>query len=370
MRLAYAGYSLDVIDGSGSTRRGAMRLHRLWAAAVATVGALFLAVAAQASVPAPVRSSSANEMLPAAGFDAATGTEFLTWSRSRPGARSSYDAYFQQDGGPVVKLNGRGVAWSGDVDVAQHLAVYQQARGGDSKIMFYDWTTGRREPAPEAVNTPAWEFHPRLQGDYLLFGRETWQTRPHVYSLMLFDLAKNEITPLDRIRHGYLYGAVIPGQVNGDWVVWEKVTDYWAEMRVIRYNLVTHAKDVVPVPPGRFDYGPSVTADGTVYFVQSLGGCGQNVRIRSFAGEEGETSSLVYAVPPGTAVNYTYAEERPDGSTHLLFNRLECNPPREDWNIYRLPVENVVPPAPAAVRTVSAPSPVAGAPWATRRLHH
>ena len=347
-----------------------MRLRPRSAAIIATAAALFLAVTAQASSPAPVRASGANEMLPAAGYDGLTGTEFLTWSQSRPGARSSYDAYFQQHGGPVVKLNDRGVAWSGDVDVARHLVVYQQARGGDSKIMFYDWATGRREAAPELVNTAAWEFHPRLQGNYLLFGRETWQTHPHVYSLQLFNVAENTITRLDRIRHGYLYGAVIPGQVNGDWVVWEKVTDDWSVMRVIRYNLVTRAKDIVPVPPGRFDYGPSVTADGTVYFVRSLGGCGQNVRIRSLSPEEGATSALVYALPPGATANYTYAEERPDGSTHLLFNGLACDAPREDWNIFRLLVDDVAPPAPVAGRRVSAASPMATAPWATRQLHH
>jgi len=347
-----------------------MRLRPRSAATIATAAALVLAVAAQASAPTPVRSSRANEMLPAAGYDGVTGTELLTWSRSRPGASSSYDAYLQQDGAPVVKLNRRGVAWSGDVDVAQHLAVYQQARRGDSKIIFYDWATGERKVAPEPVNTPAWEFHPRFQGNYLLFGRETWQTRPHVYSLLLFNLADSTITRLDRIRHGYLYGAVIPGQVNGDWVVWERVTDDWSDMRVIRYNLVTRDKQVVPVRPGRFDYGPSVTADGTVYFVRSLGGCGQNVRIRSFTGEEGTTSALVYALPPGTAVNYTYAEARPDGSTHVLFNGLACDLPREDWNIYRLLVEDVAPPAPVAGRSVSGASPMANAPWATRQLHH
>jgi hypothetical protein len=345
-----------------------MRLHPRLAAVTATVLPLLLAVAAQASVPAPVRASSANEMLPAAGYEPATGTEVLTWSRSRPGASSSYDAYLQEHGAPVVKLNLRGVAWSGDVDVARHEAVYQQARGGDSKIIFYNWETQRREAAPAAVNTTAWEFHPRLQGDYLLFGRETWQTRPHVYSLMLFNRADGSVTTLARIKHGYNYGAVIPGQVNGDWVVWEKATDYWTDMHVVRYNLVTKAREVVPVAANHYDYGPSVTKDGTVYFVRSRSGCGWDVRIRSFTG--GEASALAYSLPDGTAVDHTYAEERPDGSTSLVFSQLVCNGQRDNWNIYRLLFEGKPPPPPASVRGATAGARAAPAPTARQGLHH
>ena len=346
-----------------------MRLHPRLAAAAATAAVLILAVAAQASTPAPVRSSSANEMLPAAGYDEGTGTEFLTWSRSRPGARSSYDAYLQQHGGPLVKLNARGVAWSGDLDVAQHLAVYQQARGGNSNIVFFDWASNTRSAAPAIVNTAAWEFHPRFQGDYLLFGRETWQTRPHVYRVLLYNRADGTVTTLDTIRHGYNYGAVIPGQVNGDWVVWEKATDYWSDMQIVRYNLVTHERLVVPVSAGRFDYGPSVAADGTVYFMRSRGGCGHNVRIRSFSGAEGETSALVYALPAGRTADNTYVEERADGSTQLVFGGLACTALRENWNIYRLLVEEGTPPPPPTARGAYAGPAVALAP-ADQGLHH
>ena len=306
-------------------------------------------------------------MLPAAGYDPIDGTEVLTWSQSRPGARSSYDAYLQQHGGPAVKLNLRGVAWSGDVDVPRHTAVYQQARGGDSKIMFYDWITQRREAAPELVNTPAWEFHPRLQSDYLLFGRETWQTRPHVYRLMLFNLADGTIRTLDSIRHGYNYGAVIPGQVNGDWVVWEKATDYWSDMHVVRYNLVTRAKEDVPAAADHYDYGPSVTRDGTVYFVRSRSSCGWDVRIRSFSGEG---TALVSSLPQGTAADYTYAEERPGESTHLIFNQLVCTGPRENWNIFRLVVGEGAPPPPPAVRGATAGATAGPAPAAAHAFHH
>ena len=350
-----------------TTKEAPMGLHPRLAAAIAAATVLLLAVTAQASVPAPVRTTRANEMLPAAGYDKLTGTEFLTWSRSRPGADQVYDAYLQQHGGPPVQLNDRGVAWSGDLDVARHLAVYQQARGDDSKIILFDWATGRRTAAPEAVNTPAWEFAPRLQGDYLLFGRETWRTRPHVYELFLYNRADGSVKSLDRIPHGYNYGAVIPGQVNGDWVVWQKATDYWSDMRVYRYNLVTGVKDEVPVTAGRFDYDPSVTADGTVYFVRSRGGCGWNVRIRSFTGEEG--TAPVYAPPEGSAIDRTYAEERPDGSTHLIFSRLACYLPEADWNIYRLRVEDVAPPAPVAARGALVGPPTVFAPSATQ-LHH
>lgn len=209
------------------------------------------------------------------------GSEFLTWSRSRPGARSTYDAYLQRNGGPVVKLNKRGVGYAGDVDVSEHLAVYQQVRNHDSRIMFYDWKAKTRYAAPEEVNTPEWEFAPRIQGDYLLFGRETWRNGSERYELLLFNRADGTVTSLDTIPYGYDYGVVDPGQMTGDWVVWRKAVENWAEQRVYRHNIATGVTDEVPSAAGRYDFGASVTADGTVYFVRSPGGC-QSVRIRSF----------------------------------------------------------------------------------------
>ena len=342
-----------------------MTLHPRLAAAIATAAMLFLAVAAQASGPAPVRTTRANEMLPAAGYKGGAGPEFLTWSRSRHGARSTYDAYLQRHGGPVVKLNKRGVGYAGDVDVPQHLAVYQQVRRHDSRIMFYDWKSKTRYAAPAKVNTSEWEFGPRLQGDYLVFGRETWRSGPEMYELLLFNRADGTLKTLDMNQQGYDYGVLDPGQVNGEWVVWRKAADNWTDQRVYRYNLVTGVTDEVP-NTGRYDYGPSVAADGTVYFVRSAGGCGQSVRLRSFTGIEGTSTALVYAVRSGRAVNSTYAEGRPSGSTHLLFDQAACTSASMNWNIYRLVVGAVAPaPARAAGHSVVTGPPIAFAPWET-----
>jgi hypothetical protein len=350
-------------------KEAAMRLHPRRAAAIATAAALFLAVAAQASTPAPVRTTRANEMLPAAGYGGRAGSEFLTWSRSRAGARSTYDAYLQRNGGPLVKLNKRGVGYAGDVDVSEHLVVYQQVRNHDSRIMFYDWKAKTRYAAPEEVNTPEWEFAPRIQGDHLLFGRETWRNGSERYELLLFNRADGTVTSLDTIPHGYDYGVVDPGQMTGDWVVWRKAVDSWAEQRVYRHNIVTGVTDEVPAVAGRYDFGASVTADGTVYFVRSTGGC-QSVRIRSFTGAEGTSTALVYALRPGHEISNLYAEGRPDGSTHLLFDRLACNASTANWNIYRLLVGDVVPsPALATGHGAATGPPIGFAPWATHQLH-
>jgi len=350
-------------------KEAAMRLHPRLAAAIATAAMLVLAIAAQASTPAPVRTTHANEMLPAGGYGGRAGSEFLTWSRSRPGARSTYDAYLQRNGGPVVKLNKRGVGYAGDVDVSEHLAVYQQVRNHDSRIMFYDWKAKTRYAAPEEVNTPEWEFPPRIQADHLLFGRETWRNGSERYELLLFNRADGTVTSLDTIPYGYDYGVVDPGQMTGDWVVWRKAVENWSEQRVYRHNIVTGVTDEVPSAAGRHDFGASVTADGTVYFVRSPGGC-QSVRIRSFTGAEGTSTTLVYALRPGHEISNTYAEGRPDGSTHLLFDRLACNASMANWNIYRLLVGDGALPPQSAVRSASAGSSVAPAPAADQRLHH
>ncbi|HSD01589.1 MAG TPA: hypothetical protein VLB81_04430 [Gaiellales bacterium] len=338
------------------------------AAGIAAAAVLFLAVAAQASTPVPVRATPANEMHPAAGYNWRKGIEFVTWSQSRHGARGTFDAYLQRRGGPVVKLNKRGHAWAGDVDVAQRLAVYQQVRGDDSRIMLYNWVTKQRTAAPKAVNTAAWEFAPRIQGDYLLFGRQTWQTSPDTYEVLLYNRADGTLKTLDMIPHGYTFGATIPGQVNGDWVVWAKATDNWATQRVYRYNLATGVTDEVPVATGRIDYAPSVTPDGTVYFVRSGAGCGDNVRILRFTGEAGTSTARVYALPAGRQIDSTYAEEQPSGPPQLLFSRLGCD--SGNWNIYRLLIDDAAPQATVTSHSAPAGSPMPFAPWANQQLHH
>jgi hypothetical protein len=78
----------------------------------------------------------------------------------------------------------------------------------------------------------------------------------------------------------------------------------------------------------------------------------------------------VYALRPGHEISNTYAEGRPDGSTHLLFDRLACNASMANWNIYRLLVGDGALPPQSAVRSASAGSSVAPAPAADQRLHH
>jgi hypothetical protein len=51
------------------------------------------------------------------------------------------------------------------------MAVYQQARNGNSDVILYDWATGTRSKPGLPVNTPKWEYDPSGSGHWLAFAR-------------------------------------------------------------------------------------------------------------------------------------------------------------------------------------------------------
>ena len=70
---------------------------------------------------------------------------------------------------------------------------------------------------------------------------------------------------------------VFPGQVSGNWAVWDVCRRV---CNVYRRDIGAGTTTRIPnTLRGRYQYRPSVTADGTVYFVHSGQACGQNVRL-------------------------------------------------------------------------------------------
>jgi hypothetical protein len=74
--------------------------------------------------------------------------------------------------------------------------------------------------------------------------------------------------------------------------------------------------------PGRQQYSPSVTSDGTVYFIRSGRGCGNTVQVvrRPLGGP----SKVIAAVGAGRDVQTTFAFQHADGTTAVYFDRVRC----------------------------------------------
>ena len=302
----------------------------------AATAVLAMAVSAWAATAVGVRTTQANEALPAAGIDSVSGDSFLAWSQSRPGHRNLYDAYLKKNAEPAVKLNRRGRGWSGGLDTAAHMAVYQQARNGNSDVILYDWATGTRSKPGLPVNTPKWEYDPSVSGHWLAFARLNASASPDVRRLLLYDRDAHTIIGLDTLRANASRGTLVGGQVNGDWVVWSKVSGGWDTWSVFRHQISTGQTERVPRPSGRFDYAPSVTADGTMYFFRSGSVCGNSVGLRSY--DTAGVTRLLFTLPAGRDAYKSYASDRGDGTVDVFYDSVRCAARPPNWNIYKVNV--------------------------------
>ncbi|MGH3041034.1 MAG: hypothetical protein ACRDNG_04730 [Gaiellaceae bacterium] len=111
-----------------------------------------------------------------------------------------------------------------------------------------------------------------------------------------------------------------PGQVNGNYAVWFRCTP---ACDVFLYDIAARTTARIPNPGRRQQYDPSVTSDGTVYFVRSGRGCGAAVRlVRHPLGGPGRVLASLGA---GRDSFHTYALENDDGTTTVLFERVRCS---------------------------------------------
>jgi hypothetical protein len=175
------------------------------------------------------------------------------------------------------------------------------------------------------VDTGAFEYHPSISGNWILFGRYVKQTQRRM--MLLYDLATNELRVLDTTTGRKL--KIDSGQVNGDWATWfhcSPVCNVW------RYNIQSKRKSRVPRPSGHYQYASSVTSAGVVFFARSGRGCGASVSLLRY-GISG-SPHVELNLPQGVDVPRTFAASR-SGHTDVLFGRVAC-PDKGD--IYRLVV--------------------------------
>ncbi len=282
-------------------------------------GNLVFALEAAPLALVPLRTTTAHEEIPAAD-----ATHFA-WSQSSR-RNIGFVSLFMQSGGTRVRVNRANThGWSGGFE--GDVFVYQEVRGRQSNLQFYDVPTGVRSSPPLGVNTLVWEWRPTLSGDQLLFGRLSNSQR--IDWVFLRDLTTGGIRLLDRIR--WRNGLLWPGQVSGNYAVWYRCTVSDRRCNVQMHDIAAATTAKIP-NPGRQQYAPSVTSDGTVYFIRSGRGCGNSVQLvrRPLGGP----SKVIAAVGAGRDVQATFALENGDGTTTVYFDRVRCA--TRAWDVFRV----------------------------------
>ncbi len=236
-----------------------------------------LAVTAPASsgelTPIPVKTADRPISL---GSPAADGRWF-GWARYNRSLNTRN--YFVQRGTkPRVRINPKGTSAFG-AGISRRTLVYQQWRGNDpssGNLYRVNLRTGRRAQLSDRVNTPADESDPTLSGRYVLFERFFKRGGVSVDRVMLYDRRTGALRVLGTAKDGpgddLHHPSVFVGQVNGAYAVGGRATFAMSSSPnasyVFRVNIRRDIKTRIPHPIGFVDLHPSVSSDGTVYFVR------------------------------------------------------------------------------------------------------
>jgi hypothetical protein len=120
---------------------------------------------------------------------------------------------------------------------------------------------------------------------------------------------------------------LVPGQVSGNYAVFWRYSS--RDGKVFVYDIGAQTTEIIQ--SDRFDYAPSVTSDGDVYWARSGVGCGTRVDLLK---RSGGTTTKLHDLPRGLDLWRTYANEEPSNSVGVYFDRINCQANRYD--VFRL----------------------------------
>ena len=184
--------------------------------------------------------------------------------------------------------------------ISGHTLVIQLIDQG-SELASVDLRTRALHLLPAPFNEQhRFEWRPSLSGPWLLYGSIDYAAQR--YSIVLANLRTGSVRTLDEAHGHAAYAA--PGQVNGRYATWITCPDN--HCRAYRYDIATKTTVIMPPIGGvrYWHFGPSVAADGTVYFGVAFG-CA-NVRLVRW--RDGRVTTI-YQVPPGEAFQYNYVTD-------------------------------------------------------------
>lgn len=299
--------------------RGTRTRTALVACALVTVVAS--ATPAAAGVPEVVVGTERWELEPAAS------STFEAWTEARIG-RTGFRStvYARAMGGDRFRVSPAGsVAFTGGIDGST------LAYDRDGDIALFDLSTRTELEVPNGVNTERGsEFSASISGPHLLFVR----LRGNRSSVVLFDLPAGTSTVLySKANTDRRVFSLFVGQVNGNYAVWNQDTfsvqaDEFVDADVYLHDIGGKKMARLANPQGTVQYGPSVSANGTVYFGRSGFGCGLDTQLVQQTLEG--TESILHDFPNGRDFASSYALD--GGTTEVYFDQGRCrgDPPNQD----------------------------------------
>ena len=268
------------------------------------------------TVKAKVIGTSLSENEPAAS------DSYFAWAQDSAAHPFRFNAYARPWGGPKFRVNA--LHTSGELGgIEGTTLVYQQYSGSVSDIKlfpsvsdikFFDLVSHQRTNPPAGVNTKYSEYWPSISGHWLLFGREDLSGKKKA---ILFNTTTHRSRTLAATSTSNAF--LDPGQVSGNYAVWEKACN------VFRYTISSKTTIRIPNPNNRCQYAPSVTTDGTVYFVRGSSGCGVSISLRTYP----STTTLV-SLPNGKDVLDTYAVTDGNGYITIFYDPGSCSTGKQD----------------------------------------
>ncbi|MEO8477877.1 MAG: hypothetical protein ABI572_12635 [Actinomycetota bacterium] len=168
---------------------------------------------------------------------------------------------------------------------------------------------------PAGINTAKDEENPSLSGDYLLFGRGPRATT-FSQRVLLYRFSTDRTVTLAEAPAG---GNVTANAAAGDWDVYTVCKANWV-CNVFRYQLSTDQTVKIP-NPDRATYWPTVTTDGTVYYVLgSPDSCGFHTKLMQW---NGGAAAALYVFPNGSDVGQMSMVDEGAGPV-VYFSHVRC----------------------------------------------
>lgn len=249
---------------------------------------------------------------------------WFAWSANSERRPRQFNAFARPiDGGPRVKLNAAGTGgFTGSFDPGTNTVIYQQV-GRGSRLFLYDLDTDDRRRVPH-VNSPAWEWSPRISNGHVLFNRDTVRNGRLFTTMWITDRSTGASRKIDRWRARAVFAPT--GGIGDAYATYTVCTRRTCNAFV--YTIAARTSRAIPseLPV----YGPVADeANGDLYFFRSGFGCGRNAAIwRLPLNDLGATPEkivdLADGFDSGTAVSSLAPNADVAGSHDLYFDRAVC----------------------------------------------
>jgi hypothetical protein len=288
-----------------------------------------------ASEPVPVLTGAADQVTPAALGGV------LAWSQWFPDR--GYDEYLRVRHGPTLRIGARvgrdgiqGGGTGGGISgtTLVYARVIDRKVPPRSQLGFYDIVTHSYSSPPAGWNPGRTygftDWRPSISGRFVLFGRSIVGGVLSIDDVELGDRTTGTLTQLASGAN------VVPGQVNGNYAVWEQCDENSASYcSVYRYDIAAKTTALISnrFSHGRFEYAPSVARTGTVYFIHSGRGCGAAATL--VRQPLGGSDTVLVTFKQGVDVGSTYVDDTGDAPT-VYYSQSSCGDGGRHGDLYRI----------------------------------